>query len=409
MRRVLYTLLATCVLVFVISIVLISFIYSKKKESEKNDKEKNENMNSESGLFRFLLPTTAIFSFLIGCVLVSKIITIGSETGQDKYAGIYYLVLISVIFLIFNSTIFKEENLIEMIRGKKASVMGVVMAGAIGTILFGFLDNFGMKLGTEALDDTFIQGFLGPFSKHPSFENYQKNISENLKRVNEWTSLDWRRMINQCLRPDHQVELRKNKKLAGLVNAIDKFGGDPLDIPKQILSDSEITNEYVDNIREKYDVINGSKAMLGNTFSNMLAALLGAAVLKLFTYLTASSYTPSGDDNIDKSFLMRNLEKLEPLLEGFFIVIGCLVPVFLHIAMERSGKSNIYARIVILVVSLLLLVMMYLSYRGVTNMTSSEKIASLRESIKKSIRRVDLDERNDTEREMLQLVKTLLY
>ena len=75
-----------------------------------------------------------------------------------------------------NSTILSGEYIREYIKGKKFSFIGVIMALGIGAIVFGFLDNFGMKLGTEALDDLFLQAFLGPFSEDMRFVNHKENI-----------------------------------------------------------------------------------------------------------------------------------------------------------------------------------------------------------------------------------------
>ena len=52
---------------------------------------------------------------------------------------------------------------------------------------------------------TFLSAFLGPFSQDPEFLDYQKSISENLKRVNDWANADWRRLINQALRYQKEI------------------------------------------------------------------------------------------------------------------------------------------------------------------------------------------------------------
>ena len=147
----------------------------------------------------------------------------------------------------------------------------------IGAIVFGFIDNFGMRLGTEALDSIFVHTFLGPLSKHTKFYKYQKNIQENFEIINKWTEHDWRKVMNHVLR--FKDEISKNKKMQDLTNVIKSYDCDKLKIPKELLKDRNETNEYVDNLRSKYDIINGSKAMLGNTFSNFCAGLLGAGLL----------------------------------------------------------------------------------------------------------------------------------
>ena len=82
---------------------------------------------------------------------------------RDQYAGIYFLLLAGVILTVMNFTVLKERSIKEYIKGKKFSVIGAFMALGVSAIVFGFLDNFGMKLGTEALDDTFVQLFLITF------------------------------------------------------------------------------------------------------------------------------------------------------------------------------------------------------------------------------------------------------
>ena len=47
-----------------------------------------------------------------------------------------------------------------------------------------------------------------------------------------------------------------------------------------------------------------------------------------------------GDEKIDGSFLMRNLNKLGPFMEAFFISLGCLIPLFFNIAITREPMNN---------------------------------------------------------------------
>ena len=48
----------------------------------------------------------------------------------------------------------------------------------------------------------------------------------------------------------------------------------------------------------------------------------------------------TGDDKIDESFLSRNLNKIAPFMEAFFIAFGCMVPIFLNIAMNRDPHNS---------------------------------------------------------------------
>ena len=43
-------------------------------------------------------------------------------------------------------------------------------------------------------------------------------------------------------------------------------------------------------------VIDGSKAMLGNTFSDFMGAILGAGIINLFIYMTSYDSVYTGDD-----------------------------------------------------------------------------------------------------------------
>ena len=117
------------------------------------------------------------------------------------------------------------------------------MALGVSSIIFGFLDNFGMKLGIDALDDGFLQVFLSPFSVDKRFKKYSENIQKNLKIINVWTQEPWRKVLNQALR--HKDDIAKHKNLKDLTNALNKFKRKKLDIPKEIKEDKKLTSEYV--------------------------------------------------------------------------------------------------------------------------------------------------------------------
>ena len=178
--------------------------------------------------------------------------------------------------------------------------------------------------------------------------------------------------MNHVLR--FRNEISKNKKMKDLTNVIDSYKCDPLNIPKEILKDRNLTNEYVDNLRNKYDIINGSKGMLGNTFSNFCAALLGAGIIGLFTYLTAYDNINIGDDNLEKDY-SEIIENFLPIFEAIFITIGCLIPIFLNIAMKssKSDNNNLYSWIIILILLVIIVSIMFISNKNITTMTSENK------------------------------------
>ena len=375
------------ILNYIIILVLISsFIASLFNIKTFNEKYKNSIF-----LNKFVLPSITMISFFIACYFVSVLITEGQNTGKDKYAGIFFLVIVGIILTIFNIYILGKEKLKSYIKGKKFSLIGVFMALGVSSIVFGFLDNFGMKLGTEALDDTFLQTFLSPFSKDIRFLDHRDNIRENLKIINEWTSSNWRHTFNQLLR--YKDIISTDKRFKDLTSSINKLDCRKLNIPNSILKNANITNDYVDNIKDKYDIIDGSKSMLGNTFSDFIGAILGAGLINLFIYSTGYDGSITGDNDIDNSSIMTNLTSYMPFLEAIFIALGCLVPVFLNIAMNRKSNknNNFYAWLVVGIVGIIIIIMMYLSSNGLKQMTINEKRKSIKKTLVSIKERVDLD------------------
>lgn len=319
----------------------------------------------------FALPTIIIFSFFSGCYFSSLIVE--NEVNKiDKYCGILYLLLVGFILLLSNFFIFTKERLLKLAAGTKFSKVGLIMVMGIGATIFGFIDNFGMRLGTEALDNLFVQSFLNPLSTHFEFGKYKENIKENFGTINTWTEHDWRKVMNHVLRFENEIS--KNKNMKDLSDALKKYHCKPLNIPKSILEDKDKTNRYVDNLRTKYDIIDGSKAMLGNSFSNFCAGLLGAGVAGMFTVLTSFDEVTIGDKNLEENF-HEIAEKFKPLIEASFILIGCLIPIILNIAMKRSDTdhNNTFAWSIIFVILLVILVTMYASYKLTSKMTFSNK------------------------------------
>lgn len=395
-----YLIVSFLVVAFTASLVNIKYINKLAKPEEDSALEKN---------LRFLLPFISMASFFIACYFVSLIIIEGSRTGHDKFTGIIFMSLIGIILLVINGTILSPSKLTEYIKGKKFSIVGMFMALGVSSIVFGFLDNFGMKLGTEALDDNFLQLFLGPFSTDRRFTQYKKNIQENLQVMNKWVSSDWRKIINHTLR--FKDEIAKSPKMKDLTSAIDAFGGTPLNIPKNVLENRVLTNAYVDNLRDKFDVIDGSKAMLGNTFSDFIGALLGAGIVSLFIYMTCYDGIYVGDDTVDNHWAVEYLSYYAPILEAFFISFGCLVPVFLNIAMSRMGENNnnLWAWVIVGGTALAVTLMMYFSVYGIKVMTLNDKEKSIKKTLEAIKERVDLtSQHGDKEKEVLNRVDTLI-
>ena len=374
-----YSIVYLLVLAFVASILNIKYTKTTTDQDPEQDRK-----------YRFLLPFIAMVCFFVGCYFISLVISEGAAAGQDKFSGIIFMVIIGLILLSMNASVLSGNNLTNYIKGKKFSRLGVFMALGVSSIVFGFLDNFGMKLGTEALDDNFLQAFLGPFSVDTRFKDYSKNITDNLQTMNQWVSSDWRKVVNHTLR--FRKEIAKNSKFSDLTKAIDRFGGKPLEIPAAILKNRDVTNEYVDNLRSKFDIIDGSKSMLGNTFSDFIGALLGAGIVSLFVYMTCYDGTVVSE-KLENNWVIKYLSYYSPITEAVFIALGCLVPVFLNIAMTRmdGNNNNFWSWVIVGTVAAIIVLMMYYSVQGITDMTKEDKVYSIKQTLNNLSDRIDLD------------------
>lgn len=415
-----YIVLLVLVIIFTACIYSINFIYPKNEDP--NKKKESEQIKKYG---RFLIPFGSLFSFFAACVVVAKLIALGNNEvlsqPRDQYAGIIFLFLIGFILTIMNLTVLKERSIKEYIKGKKFSVIGVFMALGVSAIVFGFLDNFGMKLGTEALDDTFVQLFLGPFSTHNKFTKYKSEIQENLSILNRWSNSKWKSVINQLLRNKEEIRgfiKSKNKKsLNDLMQDIDEFvedGAIPLKVPKELSRDKNTklgggVREFIRNVKEKYELIDGSKSMMGNTFSDFIGAILGAAIINLFTYMTTYDGVDSGDEEVEESFIVRNLNKLGPFMEAFFISLGCLIPIFLNIAIsrDRNSNNNSKAWLVVGCVGVIMIFMMYMSVRGMKDMTQKDKKNSIKKTLNSLSDRLDITENSDLHVKISNFIQNL--
>jgi len=374
------------VVIFIISVVLINI---KVSHSEENRKK-------ETNINKFLIPAIALSCFFIGCYFISLVV----DNNGFQYSGIFYMVVIGIILTIANQTVLNKKQLDKYIKGKKFTVVGLFMALGVSAIVFGFLDNFGLKLGVEALDNTFLSFFLSPFSVHKDFvsEPHRQLIKTNLGYMNDWTTSNWRKIMNQCLRFKDQFDKTKFKDL---ISAIEKSNCKPLIVPENF--GQAKTNEWIDNIRDKFDTIDNSKAMLGNTFSDFIGAILGAAIINLFIYMTNYDGVYTGDDDTDNNFFVKNLNSYAPFMEAFFIALGCLIPVFLNIAMVRKGANinNKRAWIVVGVIGIVIVIMMAISAFGVKNMTTQNKRNSLKKTLKDLKDRLDINPVNNMDETVL--------
>lgn len=382
-------------IIFILTIIFSLSIYLIKFTSKNNDEE-----NNLEKYMSFILPTTTIVSFFISCYYVSKVLIIGKNI---KYFGIIFIILISIILIYFNHTILSDDKIKKYIKGKKFSISGMIIVLGISSLLFGFIDNFGLKLGIEALDNTFLNILLGPFSTDKRFANNKKSIAKNLKFVNNWANGKWRSIINQTLRFKDDIKKINNPKINDLVEDIEgliKEGGKPLEIPNDVKS-KDLTFDYIQNIKRKYDMIEGSKAMMGNAFSNIIGSLLSAALINLFTYMTKYDSTYSGDEKIDENKIVKKIKTYLPVIEAFFIGIGCIIPIILNIAMTQDNfnYNNKIAWSFLGIIGLGMLILMFLSVKNSKNMTEENKKKSISKTLK------DIEERLDIKKDDILYLK----
>ena len=156
-------------------------------------------------------------------------------------------------------------------------------------------------------------------------------------------------------------------------------------------------------------LIDGSKSMMGNTFSDFIGAILGAAIINLFTYMTTYDGVDSGDEEVEESFIVRNLNKLGPFMEAFFISLGCLIPIFLNIAIsrDRNSNNNSKAWLVVGCVGVIMIFMMYMSVRGMKDMTQKDKKNSIKKTLNSLSDRLDITENSDLHVKISNFIQNL--
>ena len=145
----------------IVAILIISFITSLYNIKLINDREENTERDiNYKKIGRFVSPAITMISFFIACYFISVIIGEGEATGQDKYSGIFFMLIIGFILTIMNFTILGKNKLDKYIKGKKFSIVGLFMALGVSAIVFGFLDNFGIWMGIDKLNDYLPGGEL---------------------------------------------------------------------------------------------------------------------------------------------------------------------------------------------------------------------------------------------------------
>lgn len=105
---------------------------------------------------------------------------------KDPLFGIYTLFCLSITFLSMNalSTIPYFEKLIKKKQEqKRRNAAGVLLMLGASAIVFGFLDNYGMKLGTDALENGIFAQMGDYFMKDP--DNFTRRTASQLLSIQE--------------------------------------------------------------------------------------------------------------------------------------------------------------------------------------------------------------------------------
>lgn len=343
--------------------------------------------------------------FVICCQAEDLVAGAADDDGISDFIGIYILVGTALLLLCYNGVaLFPTFNeYFERRLRSKPSAVGVFLTLGAGAIVFGFLDNFGMKLGTDALEGKVFmslgksivakksavsnQAGVDSISEiiNANLENREGSepfkpgeqtvvaeipdladrMSEHIDILDDWSGKDYAKIINcairlaQAARPDAfdkpkdaKSETVEKEMMDVLVNTILEQELEALELPASWTATSGIMDQgtqlgkdrsriYLKDLRERYNTIKDASAMLGNTFSDFVGALLGAGVGKLFSYLTAidGDAEVSPDDGGVNAIVIRFLQNgvVRVVMEAVFIAIGCLIPVWMHYKSRDSA------------------------------------------------------------------------
>jgi hypothetical protein len=266
-----------------------------------------EGVKSGKEIKHFLL---ALFTIsLLGSMYSAFVDHATAAPEDDKFFGIRVMLYVALGLLAANLvTAHPAIDRLLKIRATKVAAgkgpgreiikaLGILLVIGGGSIVFGFLDNFGMKLGTDALED----GLFWNIGKNAVGGDNESNLA-NLERFKEF------------------MEGKENLKKLFLDQ------------------NSALGSEIVNDIAFRYDTIKDAGSMLGNTFSDFVGALLGAGISAVFANLTGISGDFENPTWI-VSILQNPVSKV--VLEAVFIGLGCLFPISLHFdAQAKDYKTK---------------------------------------------------------------------
>mmetsp|Transcript_36879 Transcript_36879/g.68046 ORF Transcript_36879/g.68046 Transcript_36879/m.68046 type:complete len:530 (-) Transcript_36879:37-1626(-) len=222
--------------------------------------------------------------FLICTQAEDLVAAAGNDEGPSDFIGIYILVGVAVLLLCFNGMALVPmlNKVFQRRLSSKPNAMGVFLTLGAGAIIFGFLDNFGMKLGTDALEGKvfmslgksiagtkssvstqagvnsiteLINGNIredessfkpGSGTVIPEIPNLEEEMSKHIDTLDDWSGKDYNKVINSAIRfamaarPARFAESGSGSNSSG--------GGNP---PEKEAEMKKLLDRLVDNILEQ--------------------------------------------------------------------------------------------------------------------------------------------------------------
>ena len=74
------------------------------------------------------------------------------KKSESEFTGVFVMVALSIVAYVLYVVMFTDEKIAEKTKDNKATTAGVFLSSMIGPLIFGFLDNYGMMVGTDALE-----------------------------------------------------------------------------------------------------------------------------------------------------------------------------------------------------------------------------------------------------------------
>ena len=125
--------------------------------------------------------------------------------------------------------------------------------------------------------------------------------------------------------------------------------------------------------------------------------------------MTSYDGVHTGDDDVDNSFLLSNLNKLGPFHGSLIYFNRLLSSIFLNIAITRDSTSsnNAKAWVVVGIIGAIMVAMMYLSVTGMKEMTEKDKKNSIKKTIDGLKERLDLQKNKNLDKYVAEFINNI--